>query len=420
MNFRDNVRQSLAHRSGLVPVDFGSTAVTGIHVSVVAGLREHFGLKPDPVRVIEPYQMLGEVADDLLDALGAGCVGAPARSTLFGFPLAEPWREWRSPWGQVVLVPEGFRTNTAPGGDVFIFPAGDIGAPASGHMPATGYFFDTIIRQEPIEEDKLDPADNLEEFGPLSAEDVAYWQALAPTMRDSPRAVVANMGGTAFGDIALVPGPFLRHPKGIRDISEWYMSLVARRDYVHAVFERQCIIALQNLERFHAIVGSGVDVLFMCGTDFGTQISQFCSAATFAELYQPYYSKLNNWIHRRTTWKTFKHSCGAIDPLLPGLIKSGFDIINPVQCSATGMDATHLKQTYGRDLVFWGGGVDTQHTLPFGTPEQVFAEVTERCRIFGQDGGFVFNSIHNIQARTPLPNFLAMVDAVHDFNHAGG
>lgn len=420
MNSRERVRQSLAHQPGPMPLDFGSSPVTGIHVSVVAALREHFGLKPDPVRVIEPYQMLGEVADDLLDAMGADCVGVPARSTIFGFPLAGPWREWRCPWGQVVLVPDGFRTTTRPDGDIFIHPVGDLQVPPSGHMPATGYFFDAVIRQEPIDEDKLDPADNLEEFTPLSTEDIAYWEAMVPTMRNSSRAVVANMGGTALGDIALVPAPFLRHPKGIRDISEWYMALVARPEYVHAIFERQCAIALQNLERFHAVVGSAVDVLFICGTDFGTQISQFCSAATFADLYQPYYRQINGWIHRHTTWKTFKHSCGAIDPLLPGLIASDFDIINPVQCSATGMDATHIKQSYGRDLVFWGGGVDTQHTLPFGTPEQVYAEVIERCRIFSRDGGFVCNSIHNIQARTPLPNFLAMLSAVRDFNRAGG
>ena len=420
MNSRETVRQALAHHTGRVPIDFGSTPVTGIHVSIVAALREHFGLNPGPVRIIEPYQMLGEVADDLLEALGADCVGAPARMSIFGFPLAGPGREWRCPWGQVVLVSDGFQTTAGPGGDIFIHPTGDVEAPASGHMPATGYFFDAIIRQESIDEDKLNPADNLEEFAPLSVEDVTYWKALVTKMKDSSRAVVANMGGTAFGDIALVPGPFLTKPKGIRDVSEWYVSLVARRNYVHAIFEQQCAIALGNLEQFHAIVGSAVDVLFVCGTDFGTQISQFCSTATFEELYQPYYSRLNDWIHRHTTWKTFKHSCGAIDPLLPGLIKSGFDIINPVQCSAAGMDAEHLKQAYGPDLVFWGGGVDTQHTLPFGTPEQVYAEVTGRCHIFSRQGGFVFNSIHNIQARTPLANILAMLDAVRDFNAAGG
>ncbi len=417
---REVVRDAFAHRSGRVPMDFGSTSVTGIHISVVAALREHFGLASGPVRVLEPGQMLGEVNDDLREAMGIDCMGVPPAGVGFGFPLEGPWREWRCPWGQIVLVPAGFQTRTDDNGDVFIYPVGDTSVPASGHMPASGYFFDTIVRQEPIDEDRLNPEDNLEEYQPLSARALAHWEKHVPAMRGSQRAVVASMGGTALGDIARVVAPGLRHPKGIRDVTEWYISLVARRDYVHAVFSKQVDIALENLARFHAIVGDSLDVFNVCGTDFGTQISQFCSADTFAELYLPYYRRINDWIHQHTTWKTFKHSCGAIDPLLPGFIRAGFDIMNPVQCSATGMDPEHLKQTYGRELVFWGGGVDTQHTLPFGTPRQVFDEVLSRCRIFGRNGGFVFNTVHNIQARTPTANVLAMLDAVRTFNSAGG
>jgi hypothetical protein len=416
MNRKQTVLDALGHRAGRVPVDFGSTAVTGIHVSIVAALRAHFGLPEGPVRVVEPFQMLGEISDDLLEAMGVDCVGAPTRCTLFGFPLDGRWREWRCPWGQVVLVPPGFQTRTRADGDIDIFPEGDTTVSPSGSMPATGFFFDAIIRQEPIDEDALDPADNLEEFTPLSAADVAYWEARAGQLRDCERAVVGCLGGTALGDIALVPAPFLRHPKGIRDISEWYMSLAARRDYVHEVFSRQCETALANLERFHALVGDAIDVLYVCGTDFGTQTSQFCSRELFDELYLPHYRRVNDWVHSHTGWKCFKHSCGAIDPLLPGLIRAGFDIINPVQCSAAGMDPAHLKESYGNDLVFWGGGVDTQRTLPFGTPDQVRAEVRDRCRIFGRGGGFVFSTIHNIQARTPVENVVAMLEAVRAYN----
>jgi uroporphyrinogen-III decarboxylase len=290
----------------------------------------------------------------------------------------------------------------------------------SAHMPATGYFFDTINRQPEIDEDKLNPEDNLEEYQPLSDADIAYWQERVPEMRDSKRAVLGNMGGLSLGDIGRVPAPQLPYPKGIRDVSEWYMSIVMRPDYVHAVFDRQVEIALANLARFHAVVGDAIDVLYVCATDFGTQESQFCSVATFKELFLPYYRRINGWVHQHTSWKTFKHSDGALDPLLPGLINAGFDILNPVQCSAAGMDPEHLKQTYGRDLVFWGAGVDTQHTLPFGTAKEVYDEVLSRCRIFARDGGFVLSSIHNIQACTPTANVVAMLDAVRDFNSAGG
>jgi len=105
-----------------------------------------------------------------------------------------------------------------------------------------------------------------------------------------------------------------------------------------------------------------------------------------------------------------------VERFIPSLIRAGFDILNPVQCSAAGMGAEHLKARYGRDLTFWGGGVDTQQALPFGTPEQVRRQVLERCATFAPDGGFVFNTIHNIQARTPVANVAVMLDALHEFN----
>ncbi|MEX2607440.1 MAG: uroporphyrinogen decarboxylase family protein, partial [Kiritimatiellia bacterium] len=117
-----------------------------------------------------------------------------------------------------------------------------------------------------------------------------------------------------------------------------------------------------------------------------------------------------------TAWKTFKHSCGAIDTLIPGIIEAGFDILNPVQCSAKGMEAEGLKSRYGDQICFWGGGVNTQQTLPFGTPEQVRDEVLARCETFAPGGGFVFNAIHNVQALSPVENVRAMIEAVKEYN----
>jgi uroporphyrinogen-III decarboxylase len=121
-------------------------------------------------------------------------------------------------------------------------------------------------------------------------------------------------------------------------------------------------------------------------------------------------------VHANTAWKCFKHSCGSVERFFESFIEAGFDIINPVQCSAAGMGPGDLKRKYGSRLVFWGGGVDTQKTLPFGTPGEVREEVLRRCEIFAPGGGFVFNSIHNLQAGTPVENIVAMLDAVHQFN----
>jgi len=415
MTNRGRVRKALGHEQpDAIPVDFGSTAVTGMHCSCVAALRNHYGLEKQLVKAFEPYQMLGWIDDDLKQAMGIDTVGICPRNTIFGFPN-ENWKEFRMPWGQEVLVSEHFNTTKDTSGDLLIYPQGDTSVGPSGRMPEGGYFFDTIIRQPEIDESNLNPDDNLEEFVPVSADDLRYFADQARQAGQSGNAVVATFGGTGFGDIALVPGPFLKHPKGIRDVAEWYVSTVTRQDLLHEIFSRQCDIALRNLAEIRPVVGDAVDVVFLCGTDFGTQTSSFCSTETFDSLYAPYYLKVNDWIHENTGWKTLKHSCGAVEPFLPHLIKAGFDIINPVQCSAVGMSPPLLKDRHGDKLIFWGGGVDTQKTLPFGTTEDVRVEVLERCRIFSRSGGFIFNSIHNVQPGTPIENIIAMLDAVREF-----
>lgn len=414
MKSKDKLRTSLNHQNGTVPVDFGSTAVTGIHCSVAAALRERYGLEKRPVKIHEPYQMLSLIDNDLRDALGIDVTGVFPRNTMFGFPI-ENWKEWTTPWGQDVLVPGEFNIRM-DGSDVLIYPEGDRTAPPSGRMPESGYFFDSIVRQPAIDDESLDPQDNLEEFKPVSDDDLDYYEQACKEAADTGLGVIANFGGTAFGDIALVPAPFLKNPKGIRDVTEWYMSTVMRQDYIHAVFHEQAEIAVANLARIHERVEDIPDAVFICGTDFGTQDSQFCSVATFDELYAPYYRRVNDWIHANTGWKTFKHSCGAVEPFMDHFVSAGFDIINPVQCSAAGMEPRHLKDKYGDKLTFWGGGVDTQQTLPFGTPDEVKNEVRERLEIFAENGGYVFDAIHNVQALTPIDNLIALFDTVRDFH----
>ncbi len=336
---RERMQNALSHRESKIPFDLGSTAVTGAHATIVEGLRAHYGLEKRPVKVHEPYQMLGMIEDDLREALGVDTSGVFARNTMFGFPV-ERWKEWRTPWGQEVLVPQGFRTTVADNGDLLIYPEGDLSVPPSAKMPVGGFFFDAIIRQEPIDDERLNPADNLEEFAPVSDSDLDYFRSSVKGQFRSGSSIVANFGGTAVGDIALVPGPFMKRPHGIRDVAEWYMSTVTRQEYLHEVFDRQTRLAVENIARIHERIGNAVDVVYICGTDFGDR------------------------------------------------------------------------------LVFWGGGVDTQKTLPFGTPHEVRKEVLSRCAMLGKGGGFVFTTVHNIQARTPIANVIATIDAVHEYNGA--
>lgn len=417
MNSRERVLAAIHHREpDSVPLDLGGSAVSGMHVSSVYLLRQALGLDTPgtPVKVIEPYQMLGEIQPDLMDALGVDVVPLGSPRNLFGF-RNENWKPWTFFDGTPVLVPEAFNTAPEENGDILMYPEGDRSAPPSGHMPYGGFYFDTIIRQPPIDDNRLDPNDNLEEFGPLTQADLDYFASEAERLyTHTDKAVLGSFGGTAFGDIALVPTPWLKHPRGIRDVAEWYMSTAMRRDYVWKVFERQCEIGLANLERIHGVVGERVCAVFVTGTDFGTQTGPFISPKAYRDLYMPFHRQVNDWIHRHTTWKTFIHSCGSVIRLIPDFIEAGFDILNPVQTGAAGMAPRELKHAFGDRLVFWGGGIDTQTTLPFGTPEQVREEVRQRMQIFGPGGGFVFNPIHNVQARVPLENLTALFEAVHE------
>ena len=416
MTSRERVRTTLAHREpDRVPVDFGGTTVTGMHALCVERLRTHYGLERRPVKVHVPYNMLGLIEEDLAKVMGLDLIGILARNTIYGYPN-EDWKEFRTPWGQLVLISGHFQTTIDTNGDLLTYPQGDVTAPPSGRMPPSSYFFDTIIRQEEIDEDNLNPEDNLQEFGPLSERDLHHFKKQVAAATTTGRAVIAAVGGTGFGDIALVPAPGLRRPKGIRDITEWYVSLALRQDYVETVFTRQCEIALGRLAQLYAAVGNVIDILYLCGTDFGTQTSRFCSLETFDRLWAPHYRTINRWVHEHTAWRTMKHSCGAMEPLHGRLIDVGFDVFNPVQCSAAGMEPRSLKEKYGDRLVFYGGGVNTQRTLPFGKPTEVRAEVLERCQIFAKGGGYIFNAIHCVQANTPVENIVAMLDAVKEFN----
>ena len=415
MNSRERVLKALNYEpTDRVPVDLGGTLCSGVQVSVIANLRQALGLdKPgEPVKVVEPYQMLGEVDADLREALGIDVVNLPGPKNMFGFENAD-WKPWKTFDGTNVLVPDKFNTDPEPDGSILMYPQGDKSVPASARMPKGGFYFDSIIRQKPVDEAKLNPADNLEDFTLISEEDLKFYEQKANELyEDTDLAIATGFHGTAFGDIALVPAPWMKDTKGIRDIEEWYISTVSRRDYIKEVFAGQTEIAIKNMERIYQAVGDKVHVVFVDGTDLAAQNTLFCSPDGYRDLYLPFSRKVNDWIHANTKWKTLKHCCGGCEPLIEGFIEAGFDILNPVQTSASRMDPQYLVDTYGGRIVFWGGGVDTQQTLPFGTADEVRQQVTERVKIFGRENGFVFNTIHNIQCNTPVENVLAMFEAL--------
>jgi len=417
MTGKERVQTVLSHREAdRIALDFGATPVTGIHIKMIAEFRRHYGLEDKPVKVVEPFQMLGEVDDELASIWNVDVIGVGGKFDMFGHPQKD-FVEVRMPWGQTVLLPESFKMREK-NGNIYVFPQGDTNCSPTAVMPEGGYFFDALERTPPTALDaELNVEDNLEEFSLLTDADMPYWKDALTRARATQKSVLANIGGTGFGDIALVPGLSLKNPKGIRAIADWYMSTVMRTDLIQEIFNRQSDIAIQNLEKVNQIAGDCIDVLFVCGTDLGTQDSQFCSAEALSALHGQAYRKINNWVHTHTSWKTFKHCCGAVVPLMETFIDCGFDVINPVQINAAGMDPHFLKKTYGDRISFWGGGVDTQRVLQAGTPQQVKDQVRQMCEIFGAGGGFVFNTVHNLQANVPVENAIALMDAIVEIRH---
>ena len=416
MTSRERVIRALAHQEpDRVPIDLGSLPVTGIMVTTYAKLRRELGSNDKPPKVSELIQMLGEVEVPVLDKLGCDVAGLTPVTGAFGIPHRN-WKPWRTFEGTEVLVPGQFNYRVDENGDLLLSPGGNTGKPPSGRMPKGGYYFDIITRQQPFDWDRLDPDEFAEQFTGLSDEELESIQAMADDVyRNTDFAIMGGFGEGSLGDLPKVLAPELESPKGIRNFDDWMVAHLTHPEYIREVFARQTEQAIKNLELYRQAVGDRIAVVYMSGTDFGTQRGEFMSPDLYRELYMPFHKQMNDWVHTHTNWKTFYHCCGSIYRLIPNFIEAGVDVLNPVQCSAADMDPERLKRDFGDQIVFWGGGVDTQRTLPFGTPEEVRGEAAERIRIFGPGGGYVFNPIHNVQAKTPIDNVLAMFEAAREF-----
>lgn len=421
MTGKEKLKLALEHKEGPVLFDIGGLNTTGMHCMVMEELRDFYGLEKRPVRIIEPCQLLGWMEDDLREALGVQTQPVWGARTCYGFDVNDTYKEWTTPWGQIVLVPEQFITTTDEKGDTLIYACADTDSVPTARMPKEGVYFDNEDRAPEWDEDDYDINDNLEEFTVFTDEEVAYIKKQIDGLQDPSRVITQcstgiTGGGTCLADHSMIAGPMLTAPKGIRKLEDFYMVTAGDPDTVEEIFEKETDIGIQNLKKIHDAIGDSIDVLHICGTDLGTQKSLFYSKNTVHELWMPYWKKINTWVHENTGWKTFKHCCGSIEPIIDELVEGGFDILNPVQWTAQNMDRNMLKEKYGDKLVFWGGGIDTQHLLPEGTPEQVYEQAKECLGIFSKNGGYVFNTIHNIVPGVPAANVDALARAVRDFN----
>ena len=282
-------------------------------------------------------------------------------------------------------------------------------------MPAGGYYFDNIVRQEELANHDFDArVDYVDQYKTFTEEECIFYEKESKRLFEGTEySVFGNYFLGGVGDIFHIPGAWLENPKGIRDLEEWMIAIYTHPAYVKEFFNFQMEIQLKNLEMYRQAVGNRIDVIAISGTDFGSQDGLIISKDTYREFYKPYHKAFNDWVHKNTTWKVFFHTCGSIVELMDDFIEVGIDIINPVQVSAKGMNAGDLKRKYGKTMVFWGGSVNPQKTLAFGTREEVAVEARRNAELFSKGGGYVCAGIHNIQANTPVENIQALFETVN-------
>jgi len=386
MNGRERILAALIHREpDRVPFDLGSTQVTGIHVAAYHALRGRLGLPHVSPAICDDVQGLALPDDDLLDRL---CVDVRGL-----FPLNS----------HNDRVNERIRREPKGGGEEVEAFVDEWGI--TQHRPYPDGLYFTAVRH-PLE-------------GAITMEDVARYPW--PDTGDPRRIAGLHDLAAAYraqGRAVMIKGVLagiFEMAQRMRGMAPLMMDMASDETLAGALLDRMLALKLKFWEMALPQLRDLVDVVSEAD-DYGTQVSQLISPRMFRRLMKPRLAILFNRIHELAPdAKLFFHSCGNVRPLLPDFIELGVDILNPVHVRATGMDPVELKRDFGRDIVFWGGGVDTQDVLPHGTPAQVRDDVRRNIDALAPGGGFVFNTVHNIQADVPPENIVAMVEALQEY-----
>lgn len=381
-NSRARVQAALRHEElDRVPLDMGGSRVTGIHVDAYRSLRELLALPPMEPTIGDFQQRLAVVDDDVIDVLGLDVKGINPRSPATYKRIVSDDGEYLSyldEWG------------------------------VTRRMPKDGFFFDPV--SAPLAGD-ISEAD-VDRFPWPDPSDPARYEGLVEEARR-----IAEEGRAVY--VASICSGLTEVFFKIRGFEDGYMDLVANPGLARRIMERILEIKLQYWEHVLPALGDAIDVAGE-SDDLGGQQGLLFSPTTYRELVRPLHAELFSAIHKRSEAKVFLHCCGAIRELIPDLIDVGVDVLNPVQVSAVGMESGALKRDFGRDLVFWGGGVDTQRVLASGTAEQVREDVSRHVIDLKRGGGFVFAAVHNIQANVSPENVFAMWAAFREHASYGG
>jgi uroporphyrinogen decarboxylase len=374
MNSRQRVRKALEHKEpDHIPFDLGGTGLTTIHIDGYHKLRSYLKLPPVEAKVMAQAEQLAVVDEDLAERLDTDVrLVMPGPATSFEYRLRDEgaYEAYTDEWGI------GWRK------------------PKEG-----GFYYD--MYQHP-----LASAESLSDMEAHQFPDPVDPRRFA-TLRSQAEAAQAK------GKAIVLAGPCA----GITEVYSWmrgyepfYIDLAVNQDLVGYMLDRMVEFKCAFWEQALKQLGDVVDVIVEAD-DLAGQHAMLLSPRTYRKLIKPRHERLFSFIKSQAPVKVFFHSCGAVRPIIPDLIDTGIDILNPVQISAAGMDLHELKREFGRDLVFWGGGVDTQRVLGSGSPEEVREDVKRNVKALAPNGGFIFAAVHDIQANVPPENIMAMWEA---------
>ncbi|MBT3342750.1 MAG: hypothetical protein HN404_07095 [Gemmatimonadetes bacterium] len=392
-----------------VPIDLGAMKASSIGVKAYNQLKSALGLNSSKTRIWDPKLMIASVEEEILQRFHVDVVPLDISSVMHDGRPDSDWVPKTLYEGADGLLPPGTAVGANAEGDWVLLDQD--GSPTSLRMPREGYYFDDISYNKPGA--VIDPSS----FRPVTGFTDAHLgalQARSSTLYDhTDYAMLGWGGGVCFLGLSMITDRLSHVTMGLP--SEWMMMLMTEKETCHDLMNRSVEASIQCLEQLHEAVGDTCFAWGIAADDSGTQRGEFIHPDLWAEMIKPHYAKLCEWIHDHTEWKTFLHCCGSIYHLIPHMIEAGVDILNPVQTSAANMEAERLKAEFDGKIVFWGGGCDTQHVLPTGTPDEIREHVKERLAIFAPGGGYVFNQVHNIQPNIPPENIIAMLDAAYEY-----
>lgn len=410
MTPRERVLAAVRHTEpDRLPVDCGAMRSTGIQAIAYGRLSRHLRRQESVTHVFDVIQQLAEPEAWYLDHFGIDAINAGR-----DFAGPEGWQDWTLPDGTPCRIP-AYMDFRREDGDWLA--AGEDGAELARMRSGSTYFSQSI---HPLSgEDWLSRIDDVPElmgkvcWGGLA--EPIYEQGLSDAnlkrIREHVRRLRASSDRAtmiAFGANLFEWASYLRRMDNV------LMDLAAEPVKLEALLDKLVGVHLGNLDRLLPVLGDNVD-LIQLGDDLGMESGPFFSPQQFRAIFKPRYRLIIERIKQHCpNLIVFLHCCGGVYPLIPDLIEIGFEVLNPVQISAEGMDPARLKREFGRDITFWGGGCDTQNVLPRGTPQEVRDHVRRNIDILAPGGGFVFNQVHNILAEVPPENVIAMYEAAHE------